>query len=71
MQRESCLTTNRVCVYYMAWDPFTQENQNNIEMLQRGAARFACNNYRREANVTTMLDELGWHSLKQRIPDQK
>ena len=55
----------------MAWDPFTQENQNNIEMLQRGAARFACNNYRREANVTTTLDELGWHSLKQRRPDQK
>ena len=31
------------------WDPFTQENQNKIEMVQRRAARFACNNYRREA----------------------
>ena len=26
------------------WDSFTQENQNKIEMLQRRAARFACNN---------------------------
>ena len=40
-------------------------------MVQRKAARFACNNYRREANVTTMLDELGWRSLKQRRPDQR
>ena len=53
------------------WDPFTQENQNKIEMVQRKAARFACNNYRREANVTTMLDELGWRSLKQRRPDER
>ena len=41
------------------WDPFTQGNQNEIEMVQRRAARFACNNYRREASVTTMRDELG------------
>ena len=34
-------------------------------------ARFACNNYRREASVTTMLDELGWRSLKQRRADQR
>ena len=52
-------------------DPFTQENQNEIEMVQRRAARFACNNYRREASVTTMLDELGWRSLKQRRADQR
>ena len=53
------------------WDPFTQENQNEIEMVQRRAARFACNNYRREASVTTMRDELGWRSLKQRRADQR
>ena len=41
------------------WDPFTQENQNKIEMVQRRAVRFAYNNYRREVSVTTMLDELG------------
>ena len=53
------------------WDPFTQGNQNEIEMVQRRAARFACNNYRREASVTTMRDELGWRSLKQRRADQR
>ena len=40
-------------------------------MVQRRAARFAYNNYRREANVTTMLDELGCRTLKQRRTDQK
>ena len=53
------------------WDPFTQENQNKIEMVQRRAARFVCNNYRREASVTAMLEELGWRSLKQRRTDQR
>ena len=53
------------------WDPFTQENQNKIEMVQTRAARFACNNYRYEASVTTMLDELGWRSLKQRRANQR
>lgn len=53
------------------WDPFTQENQNKIEMVQRRAARFVCNNYSREASVTAMLDELGWCSLKQRRTDQR
>ena len=40
-------------------------------MVQRSAARFACDNYKREASVTTMLDELGWRSLKQRRADQR
>ena len=40
-------------------------------MVQRTAARFACYNYRREASVTTMLDELGWRSLKQPRADQR
>ena len=53
------------------WDPFIQESQNKIEMVQRRAARFACNNCRHKASVTTMLDELGWPSLKQRRADQR
>ena len=40
-------------------------------MVQRRAALFACNNYRREASVTTMLDELSWRSLKQRRADHR
>ena len=53
------------------WDTFTLENQNKIEMGQRRTARFACNNHRREASVTNMLDELGRRSLKQRRTDQR
>ena len=52
-------------------DPFTQENQNKSEMVQRRATCFVCNNYRCEASVTTMLDKLGWCSLKQRRADQR
>ena len=33
--------------------------------------RFACNDHRREASVTIMLDEPGWRSLKQRRADQR
>ena len=36
------------------WDPFTQENQNKIDIVQRRAARFAWNNYRCEAIVMRM-----------------
>ena len=53
------------------WDLFTQENQNKIEMAQRRAACFACNNYRHEASVTSILDELGWCGLKQQRADQR
>ena len=45
--------------------------QNKIEVVQRRAARFACNNCRREASVTTMLDQLSWRSLTQRRADQR
>ena len=51
------------CVYYMgSFHP-------TLKMVQR-SARFACNNYRREESVATMLDELGWRSLQQRRADQ-
>ena len=40
-------------------------------MVQRRAACFACNNYRHEASVTSILDELGWCGLKQQRADQR
>ena len=40
-------------------------------MVQRRAACFVCKNCRREASVTTILDELGWRSLKQQRADQR
>ena len=41
------------------WNPFTQENQNKIEMVQRRAARFACNNYRREVSLPCLMSLAG------------
>ena len=39
----------------VVWDPYTQENQHKIEMVQRRAARYVCNNYTRDASVTTRM----------------
>ena len=52
------------------WDPYTKENRDMIEMVQRRAARYVFNNYIREPGVVTaMLQELGWRSLEQRRAD--
>ena len=51
------------------WDPYTQMYKNKIEMVQRRAARYVCNNYNREASVTTMIKHLHWRSLQQRRTD--
>jgi hypothetical protein len=37
------------------WDPHTAEHRNKIEMLQRRAARYACNRYHNTSSVTDML----------------
>ena len=38
-------------------------------MVQRWAARYVCNNYNREASVTTMIKHLHWCSFQQRRTD--
>ena len=43
--------------------------KNKIEMVQRRAARYVCNNYNREACVSTMIKHLHWRSLQQRRTD--
>ena len=44
---------------------------SKTDMVKRRAAHFVCNNYRLEASVPTMQDELGWHSLKQQRANQR
>ena len=51
------------------WDPYTQTYKNKIEMVQRQAARYVCNNYNREASVSTMIKHLHWRSLQRRRTD--
>ena len=51
----------------------TEENRDKpylrdeyIEMVQRRAARYTLNRYRKTESVTNMLDELGWDTLETR-----
>ena len=53
----------------VVWDPYTQTNQDKLEMVQRRAARFVFNNYSRDASVSETIKELGWRSLQQRRAD--
>ena len=39
---------------------------NKLEMIQRKAVRFVCNDYDRHAIVTNMLNDLGWDTLEHR-----
>jgi len=51
------------------WDPYTEDNKYKLEMVQRRAARFVCNDYGRKSSVDTMVKDLGWRSLVQRRAD--
>ena len=54
----------------MVCDPYTKENIQKTEMVQRRAARYVCKNYAREDGcVTNILQQLGWCSLLQRRVD--
>ena len=53
------------------WSPYTKENINKIEMLQRRAARWVCNDHSPYSSVTDMLSNLGWRSLELRRYDSR
>ena len=48
------------------WDPYAQKSADNLEAVQRRAARFVLNRYYNTSSVHRMLDSLGWPSLEQR-----
>lgn len=58
-------TLVRPKVEYIAsiWDPYTQENIDKIERVQRRAARYVYNDYRNDSSVTDMLNRLNWKPL--------
>ena len=58
----------RPIVEYAAttWAPFTDTETSKIEMVQRRAARFVSNDYRRTSSVTEMISTLGWDTLQKR-----
>ena len=48
------------------WDPHFQKYINQLEMVQRRAARFVFNAYQPIAPVTKMINNLGWEKLETR-----
>ena len=53
------------------WDPSTKQATQKIEMVQRRAARFVTNKYKRTQSVTELLDSLGWRTLQDRREEQR
>ena len=56
-----------VCEYgSVAWSPYSRKDINCVESVQRRAARFVCNDYRRTSSVDSMISNLGWQDLETR-----
>jgi hypothetical protein len=49
-----------------AWNPHTNRDTENIEKIQRRAARFVMNDYRRSINSHDLVNTLMWESLEAR-----
>ena len=54
-----------------AWSPYTKSNIARLEMVQRRADRWTLNEDSPYANVSQMLQCLGWRSLEQRRSDSR
>ena len=48
------------------WDPYTYKNIDELETIQRRAARFVNGNYSWFASPSNMIADLGWESLAER-----
>ena len=49
-----------------AWDPYTARNIQQLEAVQRRAARFFTGDYKTTSSTSWMITNLGWSSLQQR-----
>ena len=63
----------RSIVEYRAtvWDPYVAKNIQQVEMIQRRAARWVLGRYGRLDSVTDMLSSLKWRSLELRRSDAR
>ena len=48
------------------WSPAIDSHINQLEKVQRRAARFVCSDYTRQSSVSEMISSLGWDTLQQR-----
>ena len=53
------------------WTPHLQKDILKLESIQRKLARFVLNDYARLSSVTSMIQKLGWPTLKQRRDNTK
>jgi len=49
-----------------SWDPFTRKNIDNIERIQKRAARFVSGIYGKDTSITSILQNLQWDPLQVR-----
>ena len=54
-----------------AWDPYTSKNIQQLEAVQRRAARFVMGDYKTTSSTSQMISDLGWESLQQRRSDSR
>ena len=68
LRKQAYLTLVRPHLEYCCpiWNHYTRNNINNIEMIQRRAARFVFSNYHHRESVTQMLNKLNWDTLERR-----
>lgn len=72
--KAQCYTTLvRPNVEYAAtiWDPYTKQNIDKLEQVQRRAARFVNGDYSTYNSVSKMIKDLNWPSLQQRRQNMK
>ncbi len=48
------------------WSPWHAKYKDQVEKVQRRAARYVCRDYGRMSSVSTMMNELSWESLESR-----
>ena len=53
------------------WNPYLKKDIDNIESIQRRAARFVMNDYSRKSSVTDMMRRLNWRPLAERRREQR
>ena len=66
--KAQCYTLVRPIMEYacIIWDPVTQKNIRELEMVQQRAASFFTGDYRTTSSVTHILEALQWTELQQR-----
>ena len=67
IKTQSYLALVRPILEYVStsWDPYTKSNIQQLDAVQRRAARFMTGNYRTTSSPSQMIADLGWEPLYQ------